>query len=181
MQVIAADPAQAAALDAERAAGNARGPLHGIPILLKDNIGTNDMPTTAGSIALAENIPSRTRFLTSACATRAPSSSARPSSPSSRTGRPLTCPAATRLGGQVRERVHRRRPERLVVRVSGVAASMALASATIGTEPPASILRPSTPTALVGVKPTTGLVSRAGIIPIAASFDIAGTDDAQRR
>src|SRR5688572_10730283 len=54
---------QADRLDAERAAGHVRGPMHGIPVLLKDNIGTPDMPTTAGSIALAGSVPERDSFL----------------------------------------------------------------------------------------------------------------------
>ena len=70
--------ADAEALDAERQAGKVRGPLHGIPVLLKDNIDAVGMVNSAGSLALADNRPSRTRSLPSACAMRAPSFWARP-------------------------------------------------------------------------------------------------------
>jgi amidase len=166
--------AQAAALDAERKAGHVRGPLHGIPILLKDNVGTNDEPTTAGSIALATNVPPEDATLTARL--RAAGAVILGKTHLSEfanwmaTGMPN---GYSSLGGQVVNAYTGGDPSGSSSG-SGVAASMALAAAAIGTETSGSILGPSDANSLVGVKPTTGLVSRAGVIPLAANFDTPG-------
>ena len=74
---------EAIALDTERAASGARGPLHGIPVVVKDNINTADMPTTAGSLALDGFKPTEDAFRYASCGRPEPSSSARPTSASS--------------------------------------------------------------------------------------------------
>jgi amidase len=167
--------AEADALDAERAAGHLRGPLHGIPVLLKDNIGTNDMPTTAGSIALAGSIPKHDAFLTSRLRDAGAiilgkanlSEFANWVDPSMPSG-------YSSLGGQVIN------PYRFTDTPSGsssgsaVATAMAFSTAAVGTETSGSIISPSAANSDVGVKPTLGLISRSGVIPLAPSFDTAG-------
>ncbi|KIL34356.1 amidase [Cohnella kolymensis] len=167
----------ARSLDEERQAKGSRGPLHGIPILLKDNIDTHDkMHTSAGSLALAESIAPEDSFV--AAQLRAAGavllgkanmtewanymSSTMWSGYSSRGGLVLNPygPGELFIGGSS----------------SGSGASIAanLAVAAIGTETSGSIISPASQNFLVGIKPTIGLVSRSGIIPITHSQDSAG-------
>ena len=166
--------AQAVALDAERAAGHLRGPLHGIPILLKDNIGTKDEPTTAGSIALAKNVPPDDATLTArlreAGMVILGKTHLSEFANWMATGMPN---GFSSLGGQVHNAYTGGDPSGSSSG-SGVAGSMAFAAIAIGTETSGSILGPSDANSLVGIKPTTGLVSRAGVIPLAANFDTPG-------
>ena len=163
-------------LDAERKAGQVRGPLHGIPVLIKDNIDTVDrMQTTAGSLALVgQKVP---RDAHVAARLRAAGAvilgktnctewaNYRANNPSSGwSGR----------GGQTRNPYALDRNPSGSSSGSGAAASANLCAAAIGTETNGSILSPASACGLVGFKPTVGLVSRAGIIPIAASQDTAG-------
>lgn len=164
-------------LDQERAAGGCRGPLHGIPILLKDNIGTHDhMHTSAGSIALAEWIPDRDSFVaeqlrragavllgkTNMTEWAGYMSSKIWAGYSSRGGLVLNPygPGELFVGGSS----------------SGSAAAVAASfcAAAVGTETSGSIISPSSQNCIVGIKPSIGLVSRAGIIPLAHSQDTAG-------
>lgn len=166
----------AEALDQERKEKGRRGPLHGIPLLLKDNIDTADqMMTTAGSLALEGNIAAQDAFV--AQKLRAAGAillgktnlsewanfrSTRSSSGwSSRGGRTLNPYALDRnpCGSSSG---------------SGVAAAANFCAVAIGTETDGSIVCPSTANGIVGIKPTVGLVSRAGIIPIAHTQDTAG-------
>lgn len=166
--------AQAEALDAERAAGKVRGPLHGIPILLKDNVGTSDMPTTAGSIALADNVPPEDATLTKRLREAGAIILGKAQLSEFANWVSLTMPNGySSLGGQVVNAYTGGDPSGSSSG-SGVAGSMAFAAVTIGTETSGSILSPSNANSLVGVKPTLGLVSRAGVIPLAASFDTPG-------
>jgi len=166
----------AEALDAERKAQGPRGPLHGIPVLIKDNIGTADrMMTTAGSLALLGFTPAKdsgvARRLRQAGAVIlgktnlsewANFRSAHSSSGWS--GR----------GGQTRNPYALDRNPSGSSSGSGVAAAANLCAVAVGTETDGSIVSPSAANGLVGMKPTVGLVSRAGIIPIAHSQDTAG-------
>jgi amidase len=173
-EVSATARAQAAALDAERAQGHLRGPLHGIPVLLKDNVGTKDEPTTAGSIALAANVPPKDAAITArlrdAGAVILGKTHLSEFANWMATGMPN---GYSSLGGQVVNAYTGGDPSGSSSG-SGVAASMAFAAVAIGTETSGSILGPSDANSLVGVKPTTGLVSRAGVIPLAANFDTPG-------
>ncbi|MEA3199415.1 MAG: amidase [Thermoplasmata archaeon] len=164
----------AAQMDAERAAGHLRGPLHGIPILVKDNVGTNWMPTTAGSIALANNTPPKNATLTDKLAAAGAIVLGKAKMSEFAQWISLNNPNGySSLGGQVHNAYNGGDPSGSSSG-SGVAGSMAYAAATIGTETQGSILGPSDANSLVGVKPTLGLVSRAGVIPLAADFDTPG-------
>jgi amidase len=172
--------------DRDRQNGVRGGPLFGIPILIKDNINTQDQPTTAGSVALEGSIPPDDAFIVKQLkdagaiilgkanlnefanfvASTMPDGYSslgnfvfNPYDPRPDTdqpdGRPILSPGASSAG-------------------SGVAAAASFAAATIGTETSGSILWPSSQDSLAGIKPTVGLASRTGIIPIASSQDTAG-------
>jgi amidase len=173
-EVSATARAQAAALDAERAAGHVRGPLHGIPVLLKDNVGTLDEPTTAGNIGLATNVPPADAAVTARLRDAGAIILGKTKLSEFAHWMALEAPSGwSSLGGQVVNAYNGGDPSGSSSG-SGVATSMAFSAAAIGTETSGSILSPSNANSVVGVKPTTGLVSRTGIIPIAKSFDTAG-------
>jgi amidase len=166
--------AEAAALDAERAAGHVRGPLHGIPILLKDNVDTFDMPTTAGSIALATNHPPKDATIATKLRQAGAIILGKTKMSEFAQWISLNNPNGySSLGGQVHNAYTGGDPSGSSSG-SGVAGSMAFAAITVGTETQGSILGPSDANSLVGIKPTTGLVSRAGVVPLGESFDTPG-------
>lgn len=162
--------------DEERKAGRVRGPLHGIPMLIKDNIDTADrMKTSAGSLALAESVAPRDAFIVARLRAAgvvligktnlsewANFRSAK--STSGWSGR----------GGQTRNPYALDRNPCGSSSGSGAATAANLCAAAIGTETDGSVVCPSNANSLVGLKPTLGLVSRSGIIPIAHSQDTAG-------
>jgi len=167
----------AEAMDRERAVSGSRGPLHGIPILIKDNIATADgMHTTAGSLAMADSYASVDAFLVSRLRAAGAVllgktnltewanfiSDHMPNGYSSRGGQVLNPygPDVFDVGGSSAG--------------SGAAIAAGFAVAAVGTETSGSILNPSVRNSLVGIKPTVGLISRSGIIPIATSQDTAG-------
>ncbi|RFF26810.1 amidase [Wenzhouxiangella sp. 15181] len=166
---------RAAALDRERAEGKVRGPLHGIPVLIKDNIDTADMPTTAGSIWLEGVIPPKDAFIVERLREAGAiilgktnlSEWANFHSSTSSSG-------WSRLGGQVRNPYGEGRNPCGSSAGSGVAAAASLAALAIGTETNGSIVCPSNANGIVGLKPTVGLWSRSGIIPISHTTDSAG-------
>lgn len=166
--------AQADALDVERRRTGSRGPMHGIPVLLKDNIGTIDAPTTAGSIALEGSIPLREAFLTERLRAAGAVILGKANLSEFANWVSLTMPSGySSLGGQVLNPYHFGDPSGSSSG-SGVAAAMALATVTVGTETSGSILSPSLANSVVGIKPTVGVISRAGIIPLAPTFDTPG-------
>jgi amidase len=167
---------QARALDAERAAGRVRGPLHGIPILLKDNIESADpMPTTAGSLALVDNVTNRDAPLVARLREAGAvilgktnlSEWANIRSSHSTSG-------WIAVGGLTRNPYALDRNACGSSSGSGAAAAASLAAITIGTETDGSITCPSAINGLVGIKPTVGLVSRTHVVPISHSQDTAG-------
>ncbi|MDB5871563.1 MAG: Amidase [Ramlibacter sp.] len=163
-------------LDAERKAGRVRGPLHGIPVLIKDNIDTGDrMMTTAGSLALVGAPAPRDAFIVKRLREAGAvilgktnlSEWANIRSSKSSSG-------WSARGGQTNNPYA---PERNPCGSSsgtGAAVASSFAVVGIGTETDGSIVCPSSAAGLVGLKPTVGLVSRAGIIPISHSQDTAG-------
>jgi amidase len=164
----------AARLDAERKSGHLRGPLHGLPIVLKDNIGTTDMPTTAGSIALEGSVPKQDAFLTARLRKAGAVVLGKTNLSEFANWVDLSMPNGySSLGGQVKNGYTMGDPSGSSSG-SGVAGSMAFAAAAFGSETSGSILSPSDVNGLVGVKPTRGLISRAGVIPLAEGFDTAG-------
>ncbi len=166
----------AAEMDRERAAGKLRGPLHGIPVLLKDNIATADrMSTSAGSLALdgvrAVKDAHIVTLLRNAGAVILGKTNlsewANMRSTKSVSG-------WSGRGGQTRNPYALDRNTSGSSSGSGAAAAASLATLTVGTETDGSIVSPSSSCGIVGIKPTLGLLSRSGIIPIAHSQDTAG-------
>ena len=167
--------ADAAALDAERKAGKVRGPLHGIPVLIKDNVDVAGMANSAGSLALADNHPAADAFMVTRLRDagavilgktnlsewanfRSTRSSSGWSSRGGQTKNPYVLdrnPCGSSSG-------------------TGTAIAASLAAIGVGTETDGSIICPASVNGLAGLKPTVGLVSRSGIIPISVTQDTAG-------
>jgi len=163
-------------LDAERAAGNVRGPLHGIPVAIKDNLDTHDgMTTTAGSLALEGSIPPQDSFLAAKLreAGAIILAKANMSEWAYFRGYRATSGWSAR-GGQCRNPYALNRNPCGSSSGAGVAVSANLVPLTIGTETGGSIMCPSSINGVVGIKPTVGLWSRSGVIPISHSQDSAG-------
>ncbi|MDQ6769165.1 MAG: amidase [Gemmatimonadota bacterium] len=164
------------ALDRERKAGRVRGPLHGIPILIKDNIDTADrMTTTAGSYALAGSIP--LQDATIAARLRAAGAILLGKTNLSEWANFRSTHSSSGWsgrGGQAKNPYVLDRNPCGSSSGSGAAVSANMCAVAIGTETDGSIVCPSSANGIVGIKPTLGLVSRAGIIPIAHSQDTAG-------
>jgi amidase len=164
------------ALDRERKAGKVRGPLHGIPILIKDNIDTADrMTTTAGSYALAGSIA--LRDATIAAKLRAAGAILLGKTNLSEWANFRSTHSSSGWsgrGGQARNPYVLDRNPCGSSSGSGAAVAANMCAVAIGTETDGSIVCPSSANGIVGIKPTLGLVSRAGIIPIAHSQDTAG-------
>ncbi len=163
-------------LDAELKAGKSRGPMHGIPVLLKDNIDTQDrMFTTAGSRALAGSKPLQDSWV--AKSLRAAGAvilgKANLSEWANFRGKKSSS-GWSGLGGQVKNPYVLDRNPCGSSAGSGVAVSANLCMIAIGTETNGSIVCPSTANGIVGIKPTVGLISRSGIIPISFTQDTPG-------
>src|SRR5215510_1966893 len=160
--------AEAAALDKERAEKGPRGPLHGIPVLLKDNVDVADMPTTNGSAVMKDAIPPEDGSITKA----------------------LRAAGAVILGkaamgefaggsynsvrGQTLNPYNVKRATGGSSSGSGAAISANFSVLAVGTDTSTSVRGPASYTGIVGMRPTTGLISRAGIAPKNLNFDSAG-------
>ena len=166
----------ARSLDAERRAGHVRGPLHGIPVLLKDNIDTHDrMQTTAGSIALVGTPPAQDA--TMAAKLRAAGAVILGKTTLSEWANFRSIHSSSGWsgrGGQCNNPYALDRNPCGSSSGSGAAPSANLTAVSIGTETDGSIVCPATANGVVGIKPTVGLVSRAGVIPISHSQDTVG-------
>jgi len=166
----------AKALDAERRAGHVRGPLHGIPVLLKDNVDTHDsMQTAAGSIALVGTAPSQDS--TVAAKLRAAGAVILGKTNLSEWANFRSTHSSSGWcgrGGQCNNPYALDRNPCGSSSGSGAAPSANLTAVSIGTETDGSIVCPANNNGVVGIKPTVGLVSRAGVIPISHSQDTVG-------
>jgi amidase len=167
---------QAAQLDAERDDGRVRGPLHGVPVLVKDNIDTADLPTTAGSLALADqppppkDAPLVRRLREAGCVVLGKTNLSewanfRGSASSS---------GWSAYGGLTRNPYALNRSAGGSSSGSGAAVAAGLADFAVGTETNGSIVCPAALNGIIGLKPTVGLISQQGIVPISHSQDTAG-------
>ena len=163
-------------LDAERRENGPRGPLHGIPVAIKDNIDTHDqMTTTAGSLALEGSIPLQDSFVAQKLREAGAIILAKANMSEWAYWRGFAASSGwSARGGQCRNPYALDRNPCGSSSGSGVAASSNLSALTIGTETGGSIMCPSSINGVVGIKPTVGLWSRSGIIPISHSQDTAG-------
>ncbi len=168
--------AAAEALDAERKAKGPRGPLHGIPILVKDNIATKDrMQSTAGSLALVGVAPPRDAFIVERLRSAGAVVLGKTNLSEWANFRSTHSSSGwSGRGGQCLNPYALDRTPSGSSSGSAIAAAASLCAAAVGTETDGSIVSPSNCCSLVGIKPTVGLVSRAGIIPISHSQDTAG-------
>lgn len=167
----------ARALDAERRAGKVRGPLHGIPVLIKDNIDTADrMKTTAGSLALAEApAPRADAFVVQRLRAAGAVLLGKTNLSEWANFRSTRSSSGwSGRGGQTRNPYALDRSPSGSSSGSGVAAAASLCAVAVGTETDGSVVSPANANGLVGFKPTVGLVSRTGIIPISHTQDTAG-------
>ena len=167
---------QAAQLDTERDEGRVRGPLHGVPVLVKDNIDTADLPTTAGSLALADqppplqDAPLVRRLREAGCVVLGKTNLSewanfRGSASSS---------GWSAYGGLTRNPYALNRSAGGSSSGSGAGVAAGLADYAVGTETNGSIVCPAALNGIVGLKPTVGLIPQQGIVPISHSQDTAG-------
>ena len=164
------------ALDAERRTKGPRGPLHGIPVLIKDNIDTGDrMMTTAGSLALEGSHPSQDAFLVARLREAGVVILGKTNLSEWANFRSTHSTSGwSGRGGLVRNPYELDRNACGSSSGTGAAIAASLAAIGVGTETDGSIVCPSGANGLVGIKPTVGLISRAGIIPISHTQDTAG-------
>jgi amidase len=163
-------------LDAERRARGPRGPLHGIPVLIKDNIATGDrMLTGAGSLALATSPSPKDAFIVRRLREAGAVILGKTNLSEWANFRSTHSTSGwSARGGQTRNPYALDRSPSGSSSGSGAAVAANLAAVAVGTETDGSIVAPSSDMALVGIKPTLGLLSRTGIVPIAHSQDTAG-------
>jgi amidase len=178
--VLAINPSaleDARALDAKRAAGDIAGPLHGVPILLKDNIESRDpgLPTTAGALALKDNVTGRDSPLVAGLRAAGAVILGKTNLSQWANFRSRDSISGwSALGGQVRNPHMLDRSPCGSSSGSGVAVAASLATGAVGTETNGSIICPANVNGIVGFKPTVGLVPQRYIVPISSSQDTAG-------
>ena len=166
----------AVAMDAERRSGNVRGSLHGISVLVKDNIDTADrMKTTAGSFALGEVTPARDAFVVGRLREAGAVILGKANLSEWANFRSTRSSSGwSARGGQCRNPYGLDRSPCGSSSGSGVAVSANLCAVAVGTETDGSIVCPSSVNGIVGIKPTVGLVSRSGVVPVSHSQDTPG-------
>lgn len=176
--VLALNPnalADARASDAQRKARKLRGPLHGLPLILKDNIESGDaVATTAGSLALARSQRPDARLAARLRAAGAIVLGKANLSEWANFRSTHSCSGWSGVGGQTHNAYDRARNPSGSSAGSGVAAAASFCAGAIGTETNGSILSPSSLNGLVGLKPTVGLISGKGVVPISPRQDTAG-------
>ncbi len=176
--VIGVNPqatAEAQASDARRAAGKARGPLDGLPILVKDNIGIAGLPTTAGSLALTRNARSASATVVGRLARAGAVILGRTNlSEWANIRSEHSSSGWSAVGGLTRNPYMLDRTACGSSSGSAAAVAAGMAAAAVGTETDGSISCPASMNGLVGLKPTVGLLSRNGIVPISHTQDTAG-------
>jgi amidase len=163
-------------LDNELKTGKKRGPLHGIPIILKDNIDTHDkMPTTAGSLALRNSFPVKDSYVAMKLREAGAIILGKSNLSEWANFRAMTSSSGwSGIGGQTKNPYVLDRNPCGSSSGSGVSVSANLCAAAIGTETNGSIVCPSNNNGIVGIKPTVGLISRAGVVPISFTQDTPG-------
>lgn len=161
--------AEARALDAELRAKGKRSPLHGIPVVLKDNIDTADLPTTGGSVFLEGSIPPDDAFLVRKLREAGAVIVAKVNLSEFASGG-----AFSSLGGQTRNPHDPLRSPLGSSGGTGAAIAAGYAALGLGTDTGGSVRWPAAANGIVGLRPTLGLLSRDGIIPLSLSFDTAG-------
>ena len=159
----------ARALDAERKAKGRRSPLHGIPIVVKDNIDTADMPTTGGSVLLEGSIPPDDAFVVKKLRAAGAVIIAK-----ANLSEFASAASKSSMGGQILNPHDLSRSPAGSSGGTGVALAAAFAMAGLGTDTGGSVRGPSTNNGIAGLKTTMGLVSRDGVIPLALSLDTVG-------
>ena len=163
-------------LDVERIESGSRGLMHGIPVVLKDNLDTADkMMTTAGSLALLGSIPSKDSFVVAQLRNAGAVILAKANLSEWANFRSEHSSSGwSSRGGQTRNPYALDRNPGGSSSGSAVAVAVNLCSVAVGTETDGSVICPSTTNGIVGIKPTVGLVSRSGIVPISSTQDTAG-------
>jgi amidase len=166
---------EAAAADGVLASGKQHGPLEGIPVIVKDNVDVTGMPTTAGSVALANSFPAGDAPLVADLRRAGAVILAKANLTEFANFLTSGMPSGySSLGGQVLNPYDASQTPSGSSSGSAVSAAVGFAPLTVGTETSGSILSPSAANSDVGIKPTVGLIPRTGIVPIAASQDTAG-------
>jgi amidase len=160
----------AAALDTERAADGPRGPLHGIPVVVRDNLDTLELPTTAGSASLRGHEPLRDAFLVARL--RAAGAVILGKANLSEVGLAAGRPGYSSAGGQSRNPYNLRRAPSSAGDGAAVAANLAMLA--VGTDTLGELRGPAAVSALVGLRPSLGITSRAGVVPTALSLEVTG-------
>lgn len=166
--------AQAKALDAERKAGKVRGPLHGIPIVLKDNFDTFDLETTAGSQLLAGWTPPRDAFVTQKLRDAGVIIVAKVNMAEFANSGGRVTPGFSSGGGQTHNPHALDRSPSSSSNGTGASVAAGFAAFGLGTDSIASVRGPSAANGIAGLKTTHGLVSKAGVIPLTLTTDIVG-------
>jgi amidase len=160
---------QARALDAERLEKGRRSPMHGIPVVIKDNLDTADMPTTAGSFLLKNSFPPDDAFLVKKLRDAGAIILAKLNMSEFASGEALSS-----LGGEIGNPHSLTRSPSGSSGGTGAAIAAAFASVGLGTDTGGSVRYPSSANGIVGLKTTHGLLSRDGVVPLALSFDTVG-------
>ncbi len=161
--------AEAQALDQERLSQGRRSPMHGIPVVIKDNLDTADMPTTAGSFMLKGSLPPDDAFVVKKLRDAGAIILAKLNLSEFASG-----DASNSIGGEIGNPHSDSRSPSGSSGGTGAAIAAAFASVGLGTDTGGSVRMPSSANGVVGLKTTHGLLSRDGVVPLALSFDTVG-------